>query len=127
MRPPQPPPFVKEKFGKLESKKDLTAAKRILDRILGLAATAVCFALAKVLGAAFWLPTLLILTVWFIETKLRVDHAIRPMMAIFLGHTCWMVIGYVALYLLQHTTDFVWETSIDVGIAVGVSIWVFLS
>jgi hypothetical protein len=127
-RPRRPPPLPSPPSGEGDvplppEEKRKGAWRRIGERTLAIAAGLISFGLAKTLGGVFWLPTLLISITWFILRKCKVSEAIVPMVAILIGHTVWMLIGFTWLYSLKGMTGSILYFSVDLIAVAGLSIW----
>jgi len=79
--------------------------------------------LTRALGPIFWIPSLHIAITWLILAKCKVNGAILPMLAILIGHTSWMLVGFSAVYVAEGMTDEVLYFGLDLIIVAGLSIW----
>jgi GYF domain 2 len=99
-------------------------ALKYLERLVGIAASLAAVAAVKLFGAVVWVPMLFISIAWIVLTKFEMLEAVRPMMAIIIGHSCWTIVGFAMTYFLRHSTEFAGLASVDVIVVVVLSIWV---
>jgi hypothetical protein len=110
---PATDPPAKESMGR----KALGIGGSILGAIIGIAAV-------RTFGVAvlIW-PAALIAIAWFVLAKCKVEAEAVPMLAVLIGHTGWMIVGHVTLYLMGRlTSDQLWFL-VDVVLVLGLSIW----
>jgi GYF domain 2 len=105
-------------------KKNHTSAWKTFGRyLLTIGSGLIGAALARSLGPVFWTPGLLIFLTWLALEKCRITRAIVPMLAILIGHTAWMLVGFSLLYAIKGVTDEALYFSLDVVVVAGLSIW----
>jgi GYF domain 2 len=98
-------------------RKVLGIAVSILGAVIGIV-------VVRTFGVAtlIW-PAALIAIAWFVLVKCNVEAAAVPMLAILLGHTGWMIVGHVTLYLMGRlTSDQLWFL-VDAVLVLGLTIW----
>ena len=100
-------------------------ALRILGSLVG--ATIGYVAVIK-LGATIIWPAALIGITWFILVKCKVESVAVPMLAVVIGHTGWMMVGYAILFAIgspnrDSLIDQTLLSLVDVVIVAVLSIW----
>jgi GYF domain 2 len=80
-------------------------------------------ALTRALGPIFWIPSLHVSITWLILAKCKVNGAILPVLAILIGHTSWMLVGFGLLYATKGMTEEGLYFSLDLIVVTGLSIW----
>jgi hypothetical protein len=89
-----------------------------------IAGVVVATAAAVAFGGSFTWPAGLGAVAWFILRQCKVEPAALPMLAVLLGHTGWMLVGYIVLAAAGHPTHWVIT---DVVIVVALLIWFLLA
>jgi hypothetical protein len=107
---------------------DLPKEESTGKKVLGIGASILGAVIGIVVVRTFGMATLiwpaaLIAIAWFVLAKCKVEAAAVPMLAVLIGHTGWMIVGHVTLYLMGRlTSDQLWFL-VDVVLVLGLSIW----
>jgi hypothetical protein len=91
--------------------------------IVGSVVAAVCAILGKVLGAVFWLPTLLIGISALAFTKLKLRNDTAAMLGVLLGHTLWMISGHLLLLAQDQPDPDLLSFSFDFVVVLALMTW----
>jgi hypothetical protein len=86
-----------------------------------IAAGCIGSAVALLLIGNILLPVALVAIAWFMLYKCRVEPVGVPMLAVVLGHTAWMLGGYIVLVASGRPAPH--STFVDLVIAIALSIW----
>jgi GYF domain 2 len=107
--------------------KKQSIARQILGIGLSIVAALVGMAAVRFFGIAnlMW-PVVLIGITWFILVKCKVDPAAVPMLAVVIGHTGWMIVGFAVLHSRGALTAELLTGFVDVAIVLGLTIWVLV-
>jgi hypothetical protein len=103
-----------------------STTRKMVERGAAILASVIGIALGKAFGAIFWLPTLLVSIAWFVLTKAKVSNILTPMLAILIGHTGWMLIGFATLFATRGNADVMIEFAPDFIAVVGLSVWILV-
>lgn len=125
--PPLPPKGMTQenKFAPLTSrKKEARKVRKLVERVVVIFAWAISFALAKVVGSNFWLPTISITIAWAGLRRLNVNEIVLPMMAILIGHTAWITIGVCILLGLHGANEELLSSLTDPVLVAALAFWV---
>jgi hypothetical protein len=77
----------------------------------------------KIFGAAFIWPAALVGVAWFILAKCQVESRAIPMLAIIIGHTGWISVGMITLYLVGSFRSAQLSFLVDVALVIILLIW----
>jgi hypothetical protein len=99
------------------------------NKVLGMVGTigglVVGVAAGRLLGAPFWIPAIAIVIIWALLKKWKVAPNLVPVLAIFLGHTVWIVAGLAILYSMgAPVTESAITTVAELVIVSGLVFWV---
>jgi hypothetical protein len=84
---------------------------------------AIGFGLARVLGGVFWIPAVLIWLSYWVFTKIKLYIPVALMLAVVVGHTLWMIVGHVSLFLIDKTSTELPLFAFDLIVVVTATIW----
>jgi hypothetical protein len=81
--------------------------------------------LSRALGANFWIPALAVSVTWWLLSKFKVNAPLIPVLAIFIGHTLWIVIGLLILVSLGSVTQTqLFDGLLEIAIVAPIAFWV---